>query len=393
MNVRPIKVIFLTFYYEAWDSLAEVYSRMLADAAFEPTVVTIPRKLTGYEDFTDGDKISEFMTQAGVQHIRFDFDDSFEGLARLRELAPDYIFLNYPWQRNYQPGYQIEQLSQIAKVCYVPYFSLPLVNEPGVTGVAEHLYTQPTHRLAHLVFMQDAATTDALRQLRAEPGHVFFTGTPKIDALIAKAKSEQAAWPVGGGDGVVSGKPRLIWAPHHSYGERWLNFGMFTEMRDAMLELATRRQDLEIVLRPHPFLFGTLTDRELMTADEVEAWRAAWDALPNTATDEVGSYARLFLATDYLFTDGISFLAEYPLVTGKPAIFIEKPGHWAFTPTGEIAAASSVKVDSVAGLEQLLAAGLPDRTAEIAQLRAVASPNLGESAAKIVEIVRRDFGS
>ena len=390
-------MVFLTFYYEAWDALAEIYSTMLADPAFEPIVVTIPRKLTGYEDFTDGDKISDFMTKAGVAHTRFDFEDSFEGLAELRRMAPDYIFLNYPWQRNYQPGYQIEQLAEFTKVCYVPYFSLPLVNEPGVTGVAEHLYTQPTHRQAHLVFMQDAATADALRQLRAEPGHVFFTGTPKIDALIAKAKSEQAAWPIeGSGGGEVEGtarRQRVIWAPHHSYGERWLNFGMFTELREAMLEMATRRQDLEIVLRPHPFLFGTLTDRELMTADEVAAWRAAWDALPNTATDEVGSYARLFLATDFLFTDGISFLAEYPLVTGKPSIFIEKPGHWAFTETGEIAAASSVRVDSVEALESLLAAGLPDRTAEIARLREVASPNLGESAAKIIDVVRRDFGS
>ena len=393
MSRARIRVVFLLFYFEAWDSLAEVHNLMLADERFEPIIVTIPRKLTGYADFTDEDKVSAYLDARQIAHLRFDFADSMDGLSRLRELAPDYLFLNYPWQRNYQQGYQIENLIEFTNVCYVPYFSLPLVNEPGVEGVAPHLFTQPTHKLAHLVFLQDATVKAAL-DASEHAGTAHLTGTPKIDALRQKAITEAAEWPIA--QRGVDRHFRLVWAPHHSYAERWLNFGVFTQIREQMLEYATAHPEIDIVLRPHPFLWGTLTDRDLMTPDAVSAWRAAWDALPNTATHEVGSYASLFLATDALFTDGISFIAEYPLVTGKPTIFFEKPEHWSFTPIGEIAAASSVRVSDFgsfeAAVEAAVAGHMPDRWSEIATLQAAASPYPGEAAARIVDIVRDDAG-
>ena len=393
MSRARIRVVFLLFYFEAWDSLAEVYEIMRKDERFEPIVVTIPRKLTGYEDFADEDKVSAYLDARQIAHLRFDLTDSMDGLSRLRELSPDYLFLNYPWQRNYQPGYQIENLVEFTKVCYVPYFSLPLVNEPGVDGVAPHLFTQPTHKLAHLIFLQDATVKAAL-DASEHVGEAHLTGTPKIDALRQKAITEAAEWPIA--RSTPERNFRLVWAPHHSYGERWLNFGVFTEIRQQMLDYAAAHPELDLVLRPHPFLWGTLTDRDLMTAAELADWRASWDALPNTATHEVGSYASLFLATDALFTDGISFLAEYPLVTGKPTIFFEKAGHWSFTPIGEIAAASSVRVADFGSFEAAVDAAkaglMPDRWSEIATLQAAASPYPGEAAARIVDIVREDAG-
>jgi len=196
MSRARIRVVFLLFYFEAWDSLAEVYNLMLADERFEPIIVTIPRKLTGYADFTDEDKVSAYLDARQIAHLRFDFADSMDGLSRLRELAPDYLFLNYPWQRNYQPGYQIENLIEFTKVCYVPYFSLPLVNEPGVEGVAPHLFTQPTHKLAHLVFLQDATVKAALA---AGPFHrlaVAHGDAADVDAVLTKLEGVDTDTPI-----------------------------------------------------------------------------------------------------------------------------------------------------------------------------------------------------
>ena len=50
---RPIRVVFLVFYFEAWDALDAIYRGMLADPRFEPMVVSLPRKLTGYDKFRD----------------------------------------------------------------------------------------------------------------------------------------------------------------------------------------------------------------------------------------------------------------------------------------------------------------------------------------------------
>jgi len=188
---------------------------------------------------------------------------------------------------------------------------------------------------------------------------------------------------------------RLVWAPHHSYSPHWLNFGVFAKIKDDMLSFAKANSDIQIVLRPHPFLWGTLTDRKVISSSELDAWRKEWDELPNTFVDEDGSYAELFLATDILVTDGISFLGEYPLITGKPTIFFENDGHWKFSAVGELAAKAAVRVKSFSELEKAIVSarqdGVPDRSAEIRQLAEASSPYPGEAAARILEQVFLDF--
>jgi hypothetical protein len=398
---QPIKVVFLGLYFEAWDSLEEVYRQMLDDPRFEPIVVSLPRKLTGQLKYADENKAHRFFESQGIEHIRFDFgsDESSNelGFEKLKELAPDYIFTNYPWQRNYQPAIRFDKLAEISRLCYVPYFSLAMVQEPddepggGMNGgtVATHLYKQRLHQLASLLFTQDALVKQAFSQTDRGESYVHFVGSPKIDALRLLAEEGRASWPMEG-DAF-----RIIWAPHHSYSPHWLNFGVFSKIANQMLDFAKANPDIQVVLRPHPFLWGTLIDRKVMPEETLSDWRRNWDQLPNTSVDEDGSYAELFLATDLLMTDGISFLGEYPLISGKPAVFFENEGHWNFTPIGEIASEAAVTVKSftefVDAVELAQTGKLPDRSAEIAALRAAASPYPGEAAKRILEIVYEDF--
>jgi hypothetical protein len=391
---RPIRVVFLVFYFEAWDALDAIYRGMLADPRFDPLVVSVPRKLTGYDKFRDEKKVSAFLDAQGIEHERFRFKKSKDGLARLKELAPDYLFLNYPWQRNYKKNYQIEKLVEFTKVCYVPYFSTSLVQEPGEAGVAPHQYIQPTHQLAHMVFLQDADTKAAFdANGRAE--HAFLTGTPKIDALLEAQGSVVPVWPLVRDNPSDKAPFRLLWAPHHSYSDSWLNFGHFIDQHELMLAFAQQHPEMDIVFRPHPFLFGTLTDRDLMTAEEVVDWRSRWDALPNTFTDLGAPMTSLLLASDVMLTDGVSFIGEYPLVTGKPAIFWEKSTHWDFSPLGKLAAATTVTVHTMAEVEQAIsqaqAGTLPDRTEEIQVLVNAVRPQPASAAQTIVELVAKDF--
>jgi hypothetical protein len=400
------RVAFVTFYYEAWDALAEVYQRMLDDPRFEVLVVAIPRKLTGDSSWDDASGVSDFFASQGIDHVIGSADAS-----ELRDWAPDYVFINYPWQRNYQKAYRADELVKFTRIAYVPYYSLPLVNEPdssghgvlpgpdGRPGVAGHLYTQRSHQLASLVFTQDRFVRDAYASTSRGAEHVFFTGSPKVDALI-KAAAEIAV------DGSVAssahrhvggGRTKVVWAPHHSYSAHWLNFGTFAQNYLEALDWATAHPEIDLVLRPHPFMFGTLVEREVISDSDLDAWLAAWDELPNTSIDSSSGPAELFVACDVLLTDGISFLAEYPLVTGKPSVFIENQGHWEFSELGQLAAQASVRLTSfaefAAGFDFILEAGLPDRSAEIAALREAASPYPGESAARIVEIVAADHSA
>jgi hypothetical protein len=399
--VKPIKVAFLGLYFEAWDALDPIFKAMTKDPRFEPVAISMPRRLTGQISYGDEDKVHEFFKQQRIDHIRL---NSFSGevpfqedLATLKDLAPDYLFTNYPWQRNYPPPLRFDNLVRFTRLAYVPYFSLAMVEEPeslidgsfSNQGVAKHLYTQRLHQLASLIFTQDKQVWKAHSELERGNSHVFFTGSPKIDALSKIAKDKTRPWPIPG-IGF-----RIIWAPHHSYSPHWLNFGVFSEIKDQMLNLAQESPDIQIVLRPHPFLWGTLVDREVVSKTDLDSWLTAWNNLPNTAIDETGSYAQLFLETDVLITDGISFLGEYPLVTGKPPIFFKKQGHWKFTPIGEIAEACSIKVRSFEQLVSVLTRArqgeVPNRTIEIQALADSSSPYPGKSVAKILEHVFQDF--
>jgi hypothetical protein len=301
--------------------------------------------------------------------------------------------VNYPWQRNYAPQYRPDQLAKVGRIVYVPYFSLPLVQEPsdgvnpdsGFEPIAAHLYTQRMHQLASLVFTQDDFTRDAFALTQRGNTHVHFVGSTKLDELLAEFKS--AAVGVGGA------AKTLLWAPHHSYSRHWLNFGNFAQVKEEMLEWASAHPDWKIILRPHPFLFGTLIDRKVLLASELESWLSWWNALPNTSIDVSSSSAQVFAKASHILTDGISYLAEWPLATGKPAIFLEHEGHWEFSPLGEVAAATSHRISMIGELDGAIAMidVAPNRMIEIAELHAAAVPNLGRTANRIVEVVAADF--
>ena len=395
----PIKVAFVTFYIEAWDALDEIWRLMSADSRFETTVFSLPRRLTGDAGFGAEDKVSEFFDQHGIPHIRLNQENTDAGIAVLKELAPDYIFVNYPWRRNYPPAYRPERLAEFSRVAYVPYYSLPLVNEPGEVGVAGHLFEQRTHQLASLVFTQDPAVKAAYSQTDRGNEYVHLTGSPKIDHLLRLANEGAGVWPIKakqpGPNQPMAGRAfRIVWAPHHSYDNGWLNFGQFPETYREMLRLAIRHPEMDFVLRPHPFLFGTMVDRGLIEQQDLDHWIEDWNDLPNTAIHVDGDYAELFKATDLLLTDGISFIGEYPLVTGRPTVFLEKPGHWAFSPLGEIAAEANIRLSGFSAFETLLdeirTEGLPDYSAQIQALKSAASPYPGKAASRIVEIVAED---
>jgi CDP-glycerol glycerophosphotransferase (TagB/SpsB family) len=361
----------------------------------------MPRKLTGQLAYAQEEKAHAFFEGKAIPHIRLNSggsgSQSLDGLAILKDLAPDYVFVNYPWQRNYQPAVRFDHLVEFTRLVYVPYFSLVMVDEPddepgggqGDAPVATHLFTQRLHQLASLVFTQEKDVVDAYALTERGNSYVHFTGSPKIDNLAREAELGKSSWPL------EDGKFKIVWAPHHSYSPHWFNFGVFSKIYVQMLEFAKANSDIQIVLRPHPFLWSTLTDRKVLTEKELSSWRKSWSELPNTSVDEEGSYAGLFLATDVLVTDGISFLGEYPLVTGKPAIFFENADHWKFSTTGEIAAASSIRVKNFAALTEMIEQAknnsLPSREKEIQKLVEASSPHPGESASRIIEIVYEDF--
>lgn len=166
-------------------------------------------------------------------------------------------------------------------------------------------------------------------------------------------------------------------------------------MHNEMLAFAKNHPEVDIVFKPHPFLLGTMTGRELMTQQALDDWVKAWDALPNTSTNTDSDYVNVFVNSDMLICDGISFLGEYPLITGRPAVFVENKDHWAFSPLGETIAKTTVRFksfeDFAKSFEQLKTEGLPDRSQEIENFMDEAIPFPRKAARRIIKAVVKDF--
>lgn len=401
MSKPKIRVAFLLFYFEAWDALAGIHREMLHDARFEVTVFSSPRKLTGDSSYGSETAVHRFLDKHDIAHVRLEGNDYEASLNKLRSFEPDYVFLNYPWQRNYPPALRADRLTEFTRIAYVPYFLLPLVNEENTSvsddessfNVAGHLYEQRTHQLASLVFVQDKDTKAAFAATSRGSTNVFDYGSTKLDELRIEYESylklgKRAKYDL-----------RVLWAPHHSYSEKWLGFGRFAKDYEDFLEFARRNPRIKITLRPHPFLFGTLVDRGLLTQDQLDDWLSSWNELPNTRLTKRAPFTKQFAKTDLLVTDGISFLAEYPLLTGKPGLFLENPTHWRFTRIGKLAAECNRTINSVSALDEVALALTQDPHHKLVDdfdmalesLRQAVDPNPGVVSGLVVDAVATHF--
>jgi hypothetical protein len=57
---NKIRVVFLVFYYEAWDALAGIHDLMRASSKFEVTVISIPRRFSSEAPFAEEDEVSHY---------------------------------------------------------------------------------------------------------------------------------------------------------------------------------------------------------------------------------------------------------------------------------------------------------------------------------------------
>lgn len=330
----PIRCVFLVHSIPMWDALGDVHAAMLEDPRFDPIVISVRSTALGYGPFKGEDIVSEELTGLGVKHLRFDMEDSYEGLDILKALAPAVIFRQQQWDSCLPPAFRTPELT-FARLCLVPY-ALNLASslgDPVTTEVSAFGFDQAYHQLAWRVFCETKITQSYFRSFNhSDPEKFILSGYPKFDRLM-KAGST-GSWPIAS-----RGKKafRVIWAPHYSIGKGGIGFGVFDQIWESMIKWAREQQDIDIVLKPHPALFG-----QVLQGEGLDMFKTTWNALPN-CTIEMQQYGELFAESDLMISDGLSFLAEYQLFK-KPIIFFDSGKHVPFNALGKMAEAATRRV-------------------------------------------------
>ncbi|NTF35822.1 hypothetical protein [Agrobacterium rubi] len=342
-----IRCVFLVHMIEAWDAQIDIFHAMANDDRFDPIVISIDRVFPGDNACGGESSISQALTELGVAHLRLGMPNSFEGLDVLRALAPDVIFRQSHWDRDYPPAFRTAELG-FTRLCAITYGTSIVAkfshSERNVAEISPMAFDQPYHRSAWRVFCETEQTQSYFRSFQhSDPSKFVLSGYPKHERLASFIG--KGSWPI---ENAGTKAYRVIWAPHHSVGDDWLAFGVFHRMYRDMLRWAQRSPHIEFALKPHPALFALVVKMGLLSQASVDDFKLQWESLPNCTIVE-GQYGELFDASDLMLTDGISFLTEYQLFN-KPLIFIDSQRRVPFNTLGELASACA---DHATTMEQI----------------------------------------
>lgn len=309
---RKIRVVFLIHIASSWTALKSIYETALKNENMEATVVLTPRRKNRFSEQWEGlDESETYFKSQNIKYIRSCSDD-YSLWLDLKELNPDVVFIQTPYEDQRHGLYKIGRLNKFTRVCYVPYAFIL------TAGTFEQdFYGTYFHKDCWRIFAESDYHRKKFISFCDEK-KVVVTGYPKFDVYKDLGRNQAQEY-----------KKTILWAAHWTIGDEHFNASTFLKNYRYFIDLAKSNPDITVVFRPHPFLFRSLVDGGHFTQAQFDDFLASWMKLHNTEIDTNPNYFETFVRSDILVTDNGSFLGEY-LPTENPIIYThnyEDNGH------------------------------------------------------------------
>lgn len=304
---EKINIVFVCHRPAVWGALHSVYDALSADSLFCVKILAIPNKkelpdLGFSHDVYETEGAEAFWKE---YHCINGYDYATKKWFDLKELKPDYVFFQQPYDVMRCYEYRSNIVSRYAKICYVSYFA------PCEYG-KQYDECLPEDFLRNVSFFFSQNTVDD-RYVKKRIKHVyrgmtkvFLTGYPKYDYAkkYASAKKHQ------------DGQYRMIWTPRWTTNEGLCSF---FEYKDKLLEYCKNHMDTDLVFRPHPQAFLEWRSTGELSEEEYKLFLQKISDQENVHIDQSGDYYPLLYSSDCLLTDMSSIVFDY-LLTGNPII-------------------------------------------------------------------------
>jgi len=309
---KKIKVVFIGYHGGGnADIFSNLYLKFKESSHFDPVIVVSPY----YHDSMDGmitkmNKADEYLTNLGIEHINgYDvIKDEYFNVNK--SLKPDIVFFDSHYDWNH-PYFSIDSFPPNKVLSFFIMYGYFLADN------IEHHFTQKLTNKVYRILLPAPVEIELFRKYSPINGINIcqsFLGYPKITRLIQNDSKFVDVWKIKD-----KGVKRIIWAPHHI----WAGYSNFLEYKDLMLEISEKyKNQIQIAFKPHLCLYDSLIQIANWTKEEVDAYYIQWETMPNTqlVTD---AWIDLFLTSDAMILDSISFMAEFSL-TGKPACVLSR---------------------------------------------------------------------
>lgn len=203
------------------------------------------------------------------------------------------------------------------KICqlgiHIPYgFYLEDKKVPYYIG---NFYEMTIFKMGWKYFAESKIQEDEVKKEQRLKGYNIVTsGLTKIDDMLVRdITGLNSVWKTG-----INTILKIIWAPHFNMQDG-MN-GTFHENYKWFYEYAKTHKEISWILRPHPRMEIGIVDKGVFSSiDEYHKYLESWNALPNASVVEGGDYYDIFLSSDCMILDSLSFIAEYQY-TGKPML-------------------------------------------------------------------------
>lgn len=327
-----IIVGFIVNYASSWIG-DELYHLLNKSEKFEPYLFLLANHAPGQSK----DQIIEeyaknlaYFQSRNLQVVQtLDIDSGIQYTWEQIGIKPQLCIWLTPWIALFRESFYLLNYSLDVLHTYIPYGFMAANNKMGTFPGDQ--YNQLLHNMTWKNF-EESRTALEMADKYAFVGkkNAVYTGYPKIDAFYEKEIVEEDPW-----DDLIqkAGNPnakKIIYAPHHTIAsDEPVNFSTFASNYMYFLSLAEKFQKETVwVFKPHPQLvYKAVKEGVFADVNEWNAYVNKWKNLKNAEVMEEGMYHNLFLKSDAMILDSISFLAEY-LYVHKPLLMLTRNGQY-----------------------------------------------------------------
>lgn len=235
---------------------------------------------------------------------------------------PDIIFQLNPHHSAFPNEWKITELPLTTVNCYIPY-GFMIFKDPKLQ------FNQEWHWLFSRIFCEtEMHKLLAKKYCDVGDWNVVYSGYTKMDTFIEKKEYNiENIWKICN---ITSGRVvKLIYSPHHSVGNKTnCQFSTFDQNYKMIYEYAkAHKNTTSWIFKSHPLLEKSSVQEGIFkNENEYKQYVQMWSELPNAKVAEEGTYEDIFMTSDGMINDSVSFLAEY-LYTQKPLLFLRREGN------------------------------------------------------------------
>lgn len=310
-NLKNKKQVIVAFFLQTpstwkYDAL---YKKLAKSERFKPIVIITPYNV--HINYSKSERLnvikqSEIFAKEQNYNVVTSYNFENKKWLNIRKLInPDIIFFTKPYKDTLPAYYIYEFRDKIT--CYVPY-GVWLLKDRVIDN-----YNLPLQNLLYHFFLETEINLPYAKKYSIRKGdNISLVGNLGMERLMDKKYIPKDVW-----KSQSKNKKRIIWAPHHTVNYMF-NTSNFLSYYDFMLEMAKKYEDkIQFAFKPHPVLKFRLLN--LWGQEKTEKYYSQWKNFPNTQLEE-GYYDDLFLMSDAMIHDSITFTVEY-IYTNKPSCF------------------------------------------------------------------------